>query len=155
MLYLGYKTCKYIRGSLKVASVTEKMRSDRLAWYGQLSILWERKNIMWRKGLNKETHKIRRKPKKILMDCVNGVRKYYRTFFCGKDITADGREWRKIHAVPTWRGIATERRNVSKHVFKLLCSKSQTNKIIYLQYYYIYLCVIRYLLYTEDSDGSG
>jgi hypothetical protein len=27
---------EYIRGSLKVASVTEKIRSKRLAWYGQL-----------------------------------------------------------------------------------------------------------------------
>jgi hypothetical protein len=27
---------EYIRGSFKVAQVTEKMRSNRLAWYGHI-----------------------------------------------------------------------------------------------------------------------
>jgi hypothetical protein len=61
---------EYIRVSLKVAPVTEKMRSNRLAWYRHVMRRAEshiRKMVM---SMNVEVHPRRGRPKKRWMDCV-------------------------------------------------------------------------------------
>jgi hypothetical protein len=57
---------EYIRGSLKIAPVTEKMRSNRLAWYGHVMGRDEShitKRVM---SMNVEGHPSRGRPKKKL-----------------------------------------------------------------------------------------
>jgi hypothetical protein len=61
---------EYIRGSLKVAPVNEKMRSNRLAWYGQVmqrDVSHIIKRVM---TMNVVGHRSRGRPRKRWMDCV-------------------------------------------------------------------------------------
>jgi hypothetical protein len=61
---------EYIRGSLKVAPVTEKMRSKGLAWYGHV-IRRDESHITKREmSMNVDGHPSRGPPKKRWMDCV-------------------------------------------------------------------------------------
>jgi hypothetical protein len=61
---------EYIRGSLKVAPVSEKMRSNRLAWYERVMRRAEShitKRVM---TMNVDGHPSRGRPRKRWMDCV-------------------------------------------------------------------------------------
>jgi hypothetical protein len=61
---------EYIRGSLKVAPVTEKMKSNRLAWYGHV-MRWDESHITKRvMSVNVDGHPSRSRTKKRWMDCV-------------------------------------------------------------------------------------
>lgn len=83
---------EYIRGSLKVAPVTEKMRSNRLAWYGH--VMRREESHVTRKvmNMNVDGYRSRGRPKKRWMDCVkddmcrNGV---------STDMAEDRKEWKK------------------------------------------------------------
>jgi hypothetical protein len=60
---------EYIRVSLKVAPVTEKMRSNRLAWCGH--VMWrDESHITKMMSMNVDEHPSRGRPKKRWMDCV-------------------------------------------------------------------------------------
>jgi hypothetical protein len=83
---------EYIRGSLKVAPVTEKMKSYRLAWHGHV-IRRDESHITKRlMSVNVDGHPRRGRPKKRWMDCekddvrIKGVR---------MEMTSDRREWKK------------------------------------------------------------
>jgi hypothetical protein len=90
---------EYIRGSLKVALVTEKMRSNRLAWYGHVMRRDEShitKRVM---SMNVDGHPRRGRPKKRGMDCVKDD---LRIKGVSIEMTSDRREWKKkTCAVPT------------------------------------------------------
>jgi hypothetical protein len=61
---------EYIRGSLKVAPVTEKMRSNRLAWYGH-GMRRDESHITKRvMSMNVDGHTRRGRHKKRWIDCV-------------------------------------------------------------------------------------
>jgi hypothetical protein len=76
---------EYIRGSLKVAPVTEKIRSikkalrrnkkHRLAWFDH--VMWRDESLITRRGMsmNVDGHPRRGRPKKRWMDCVNDENK--------------------------------------------------------------------------------
>jgi hypothetical protein len=88
---------EYIRGSLKVAPVTEKMRSNRLAWYGHVM---RRDQIHITKrviSMNVDVHPSRGRPKKIWMDCVKDDMRIKGERM---EITSDRREWKKNNGVP-------------------------------------------------------
>jgi hypothetical protein len=83
---------EYNRGSLKVAPVTEKMRSNRLAWYGHVmrkdeSHITKRVMIMIVDG-----HPRRGRHKKRWMDCVKDD---MRIKGVSIEMTSDGRERKK------------------------------------------------------------
>ena len=61
---------EYVRGSLKVARVTEKLRSARLGWYGH--VMRRNENEVGKRVLtmNVEGYRGRGRPKKKWMDCV-------------------------------------------------------------------------------------
>jgi hypothetical protein len=82
---------EYTRGSLKVAPETEKMRSNRLAWYGHVMRMEEShitKRVM---RMNVDGHPSRGRPKKRWMDCVKDD---MRIEGVSKE-TSDRREWKK------------------------------------------------------------
>jgi hypothetical protein len=88
---------EYIRGSLKVAPVTEKMRSNRLAWYGHLMRRDDITKIMM--SMNVDGHPSRGRPKKRWMDCVKDD---MRIKGVSMEMTSDRREWKKkTCVVPT------------------------------------------------------
>jgi hypothetical protein len=88
-----------IRGSLKVAPVTEKMRSNMLAWYGHIMRRDESRITKRAMSMNVDGHPRRGRPKKRWMDCVkdnmriNGVsiemsdRKAWKKKTCFADLT--------------------------------------------------------------------
>jgi hypothetical protein len=83
---------EYIRESLKVAPVTEKMRNNRLAWFGHVMRRDKSHMIKRVMGMNVDGHPSRGQPNKRWMDCVkddvriNGV---------SMEITSGRREWKK------------------------------------------------------------
>jgi hypothetical protein len=83
---------EYFRGSLKVAPGTEKMRSNRLAWYGHVMRRDEShitKRVM---SMNVDGCPSRGRPKKRWMDCVKDD---MRIKGVSMEITSDRREWKK------------------------------------------------------------
>jgi hypothetical protein len=91
---------EYIRGSLKVAPVFEKMRSNRLAWYGY---------VMRRDGshitkrvmtMNVDGHSSRCRSRKRWIDCVKDDMKIKGV---SMETTTDRKEWKKktCYADPT------------------------------------------------------
>jgi hypothetical protein len=69
---------------LKVALVFEKMRSNRLAWYGHV-MRWDESHITKRvMTMNVDAHPSRRQPRKRWK--INAV---------SMEVTSDRREWRK------------------------------------------------------------
>jgi hypothetical protein len=83
---------EYIRGNLKVAPVSEKMRSNRLAWYEHVMRRDEShitKRVM---TLNVDGHPSRGRPRKRWMDCVKEDMKIKGV---SKEMTSDRREWKK------------------------------------------------------------
>jgi hypothetical protein len=83
---------EYIMGSLKVAPVTEKMRSNRLAWYGH--VMWRdethiKKRVM---SLNVDGHPRIGRPKTRWMDCVKDD---MRIKVVSMEMTSDRRKWKK------------------------------------------------------------
>ena len=84
---------EYIRGSLKVAPVTEKMKGNRLAWYGHVMRRDDThvtKRVM---GMNVDGWRGRGRPKKRWMDCVTND-----MLEKGVDdaMTANRGEWKKM-----------------------------------------------------------
>jgi hypothetical protein len=82
---------EFIRGSLKIALVTEKMRSNRLAWYG----LVMRKDESPHREKGDEYvdgHPSRGRPKKRWMNCVKGDMTIKGV---NMEMTSDRREWKK------------------------------------------------------------
>ncbi|CAB3222369.1 unnamed protein product [Arctia plantaginis] len=61
---------EYIRGSLKVAPLDEKLRSNRLSWYGHVMRRDEENVAKKVLGMRVEGYKRRGRPKKRWMDCV-------------------------------------------------------------------------------------
>uniref|UniRef100_A0A2A4JJS9 Uncharacterized protein n=1 Tax=Heliothis virescens TaxID=7102 RepID=A0A2A4JJS9_HELVI len=61
---------EYIRGSLKVAPVTEKMRGKRLSWYGHVMRRDESHATKRMLSMNVDGLRGRGRPKKRWMDCV-------------------------------------------------------------------------------------
>jgi hypothetical protein len=61
-------TNKYMRGSLKVAIVTEIMRSNRLAWYGH--VMRRDESHIAKTVMSKNVDRNPGRPKKRWMDCV-------------------------------------------------------------------------------------
>jgi hypothetical protein len=61
---------EYIRGSLKVTPVTEKMRSNRLAWYGYVMRRDESHITKTVMSMNVDGHPRSGRSKKRWMDCV-------------------------------------------------------------------------------------
>ncbi|PZC81077.1 hypothetical protein B5X24_HaOG213417 [Helicoverpa armigera] len=60
----------YIRGSLKVAPVTEKMRSRRLSWYGHVMRRDDTHATKCVLSMNVDGWRGRGRPKKRWMDCL-------------------------------------------------------------------------------------
>jgi hypothetical protein len=88
--YLLGKILYYIRGSLKVSLLTEKMRSNRLAWYG---------HVMRTMSMNVDGHPRRGRPKKRWMD---NMKDDMRIKGVSMEMTSDRREWKKTcRADPT------------------------------------------------------
>jgi hypothetical protein len=83
---------EYIRGSLKVAPVTEKMRSKRLAWYEHVMQRDESHIIKRVMSMNVDGHPRRGRPMKRWMDCVNDD---MRRKGVSMEMTSDRREWKK------------------------------------------------------------
>lgn len=63
---------EYIRGSLKVAPVTEKLKGNPLSWYGHVRRRDETQAVI---NLHVEGWRGRGRPKKRWMDCVRTVMK--------------------------------------------------------------------------------
>jgi hypothetical protein len=61
---------KYIRGSLKVATITVKLKGNRLSWYGH--VMRREENHVTRRmmNMNVEGWRGRGQPKKRWIDCV-------------------------------------------------------------------------------------
>jgi hypothetical protein len=85
---------EYARGSLKVAPVTEKMRSSRLAWCG--NVMWRDKSHIIKRVLtmNVDGHPSSGKPRKGWMDCVKYDMKI-------KGVSMEMTSDRRKHVVPT------------------------------------------------------
>lgn len=83
---------EYIRGSLKVAPVTEKMRSGRLSWYGH--VMRRNESHVAKKAMNLVVrgNGRRGRPKKVWMNC---VKEDMRARGVTEDMTDDRLEWRK------------------------------------------------------------
>jgi hypothetical protein len=80
------------RRSLKVAPVFDKMRSNRLAWYGHVMQRDEShitKRVM---TMNVDGHPSRGRPRKRWMDCVKDDMK---TKGVSMETTSDSRKWKK------------------------------------------------------------
>jgi hypothetical protein len=79
---------------LKVAPVTEKMRSNRLAWYGH--VMWKDESHITKRvmTMNVDGHPRRGRPRKRWIDCVKddmkikGVR---------MEMLSDRTEWKKLN----------------------------------------------------------
>ncbi|PZC75290.1 hypothetical protein B5X24_HaOG206492 [Helicoverpa armigera] len=83
---------EYIRGSLKVAPVTEKMRGQRLSWYGHVMRRCERPATKSVLSMNVEGWSGRGRPRKRWIDCLKEDMKQK-----GVDVsmTSDREEWKK------------------------------------------------------------
>jgi hypothetical protein len=83
---------EYIRGGLKVASVTKKMRSNRLAWYGH--VMWRDDSHITKRvmSMNVDEQHCRSRPKKKRMDCVQDDMSIKGV---GMEMTSDRKEWKK------------------------------------------------------------
>jgi hypothetical protein len=81
-----------IWGSLKVAPVTEKMRSNKLAWYGHVMRTYESHITERVMSMNVDGHPRRGRPKKIWMDCVKDD---MRIKGVSMEMTSGRREWKK------------------------------------------------------------
>lgn len=83
---------EYVRGSLKVAPVNEKLRGSRLAWFGHVMRRNEWHVTKRSLNLNVEGYRGRGRPKKRWMDC---VRKDMSVKGVSVEMTADRDEWKK------------------------------------------------------------
>jgi hypothetical protein len=83
---------EYIRGSLKVAPVFEKMRSNRLAWYGHVMRRDESQITKRVMSMNVDGNPSRGRPRKRWMDCVKDDMKI--KGLCTV-MMSDRREWKK------------------------------------------------------------
>jgi hypothetical protein len=83
---------EYITGSLKVAPVSEKMRSNRLAWYGH--VIWRDESHITKRvmTMNVDEHPSRGRPRKSWMDCVKDDIKIK---WVSMEMTSDWRKWKK------------------------------------------------------------
>ena len=83
---------EYIRGSLKVAPVTEKLCGNRLSWYGHVLRRNEENVVRRVLSMDVDGYKSRRRPKKRWMECVNDdmVRKGVTT-----EMTTNRGVWKK------------------------------------------------------------
>jgi hypothetical protein len=75
---MGIIRNEYIRVNFKVAPVTEKLRSNRLGWYGHVMRRDEShitKRVMTVMSMNVDGHSSRGRPKKKWMDCVKDEKK--------------------------------------------------------------------------------
>lgn len=61
---------EYIRGSLKVALVTERVKGNCLSWYGHVKRRDEKHVTKRAMSVNVDGWRGRRRPKKIWVDCV-------------------------------------------------------------------------------------
>jgi hypothetical protein len=89
---------EYIRGSLKVAPLFEKKKSNRFAWYGHIMRKDEShitKRVM---SMNVDGYPSRGRPKNRWMDCVKDD---MRIKGVSMEMTSGKREWKKKHVVPT------------------------------------------------------
>jgi hypothetical protein len=82
---------EHIRGSLKVAPVTEKIRSKRLAWYGH--VLWRDESPITKRvmSINVDGYP-RGRPKKRWRDCVKDD---MRIKGVSMEMKSDKRKWKK------------------------------------------------------------
>jgi hypothetical protein len=89
---------EYIRRSLKVAPITEKLKGNRLSWYGH--VMREENHVTRRAmNMNVEGWRGRGRPKKRWIDC---VKQDMREMAVSDEMTSDRGEWRKkLHATPT------------------------------------------------------
>jgi hypothetical protein len=83
---------EYIRGSLKVVPETEKMRSNRLAWYGHVKRMDESHITKGVLSMNVDGHPSRGCPKKRWMD---RVKDDMRIKGVSMVMMSDRREWKK------------------------------------------------------------
>ncbi|KAJ8709706.1 hypothetical protein PYW08_009710 [Mythimna loreyi] len=83
---------EYIRGSLKVAPVTEKLRGNRLSWYGHVKRRDETHVTKKAMSMNVDGWRGRGRPKKIWMDC---VRSDMENRGVSDSVTGDRTEWKK------------------------------------------------------------
>jgi hypothetical protein len=89
---------EYIRGSLKVAPVSEKMRSNRLPWYGHVLRRDEGHIIKRVMTMNVDGHPSRSRPRKRLMDCMKDDMKIKGVSMVRTRIEENGR---RKHVLPT------------------------------------------------------
>jgi hypothetical protein len=83
---------EYITGSLKVAPVTEIMRSNRLAYYEHVMRRDESHITKRMMSMNVDGLPRRGRPKKRWMDCVNDD---MRIKGVSMEMTSDRRKWKK------------------------------------------------------------
>ncbi|CAK1594062.1 unnamed protein product [Parnassius mnemosyne] len=83
---------EYIRGSLKVAPVVEKVRGSRLAWFGHVMRRNESHVTKRVLNMNVEGHTGRGRPNKRWIDCVKSD---MRMKGVSMEMTADREEWNK------------------------------------------------------------
>ncbi|PZC79580.1 hypothetical protein B5X24_HaOG216245 [Helicoverpa armigera] len=83
---------EYIRGSLKVAPVSEKLRGNRLSWYGHVMRRNESHVVSKVMSMNVDGYSGRGRPKKRWMDCVK-VDMVRKNVTC--EMTADRSVWKK------------------------------------------------------------
>ncbi|XP_063532819.1 uncharacterized protein LOC134743355 [Cydia strobilella] len=83
---------EYIRGSLKVAPVTEKIRSSRLAWYGHVMRRDECHIGKRMLEMNVDGRRAYGRPKKRWMDC---VKEDMRKKGVSAEVTKDRGEWKR------------------------------------------------------------
>jgi hypothetical protein len=89
---------EHIRRSLEVAPVTEKMRSNRLAWYGQV-MRWDESRITKRvMSMCVDGHPSRGRPKKRWMECVKDD---MRVKGVSMELCDRSKRKKKTRAVPT------------------------------------------------------
>ncbi|PZC79184.1 hypothetical protein B5X24_HaOG216748 [Helicoverpa armigera] len=81
---------EYIRGSLKVAPVLEKLRGNRLSWYGHVMRRNESHVVRMVMSMNVDGYSGRGRPKKRWMDCVK-IDMVRKNVTC--EMTADRRVW--------------------------------------------------------------
>ncbi|XP_075976494.1 uncharacterized protein LOC142976812 [Anticarsia gemmatalis] len=83
---------EYIRGSLKVAAVTEKLESRRLSWYGHVMRREESHVTRRVMNMNVSGHVSRGRPKKRWMDC---VKEDMNKKGVSTELTAERDEWKR------------------------------------------------------------
>jgi hypothetical protein len=92
VVLLVFGISSYTNHRIKVAPVTEKMRSDRLAWYGHVMRRDESHITRRVMSMNVDGHSRRGRPKKRRMDCVKDVMRIKRV---NMEMMSDRKEWNK------------------------------------------------------------